>query len=312
MKKISGVFVLGLAAMTLLSCGPQGFDTSSDIKLYTRDTDSGTRDGFFTKIGLEDAKADNAPLKTGIVTVDSNGSMMNSVGNDMYGIGYISLSTLSESDAIKGLSYNGVEPTEANVLNETYGLTRNFNYITRKPGDYSSIDVEAVVNAFIDYTFSFEGYTIMKGEHGIVEIPSDVKHWSEIASEHAIMQRTDLNLTINVGGSTSVSGMAQALTTAFSSLFQSGSTVRFNHNHTGSGDAYKNTQGGEGLDIGYLSRELESSEPAMEGTSGYMCTDAIVTIVNSENPLDNITDTQLVDMYGLNGETVTWSQLITE
>ena len=312
MKKISGVFVLGLAAMTLLSCGPQGFDTSSDIKLYTRDTDSGTRDGFFTKIGLEDAKADNAPLKTGIVTADSNGSMMNLVGNDMYGIGYISLSTLSESDAIKGLSYNGVEPTEANVLNETYGLTRNFNYITRKPGDYSSTDVEAVVNAFIDYTFSFEGYTIMKGEHGIVEIPSDVKHWSEIASEHAIMQRTDLNLTINVGGSTSVSGMAQALTTAFSSLFPSGSTVKFNHNHTGSGDAYKNTQGGKGLDIGYLSRELESSEQAMEGTSGYMCTDAIVTIVNSENPLENITNTQVVDMYGLNGETVTWSQLITE
>ena len=261
----------------------------------------GTRD-FTKKVVVDNEKFDQDYVN---VSKDNVFKYVNA--QDVY-------TRIRSGDAIifMGFPQNKWSGYYANVLNETYGLTRNFNYITRKPGDYSSPDVEAVVNAFIDYTFSFEGYTIMKGEHGIVEIPSDVKHWSEIASEHAIMQRTDLNLTINVGGSTSVSGMAQALTTAFSSLFPAGSTVRFNHNHTGSGDAYKNTQGGKGLDIGYLSRELESSEPAMEGTSGYMCTDAIVTIVNSENPLDNITNTQLVDMYGLNGETVTWSQLITE
>ena len=70
------------------------FDTSKTIKTYTRDRTSGTRDGFSTGIGLEDAKTDNTPLVDGVVEVSSNGDMMTKVANDEYGIGYISLSTL--------------------------------------------------------------------------------------------------------------------------------------------------------------------------------------------------------------------------
>lgn len=62
------------------------------------------------------------------------------------------------------------------------------------------------------------------------------------------------------------------------------------HNHGGSGDAYKFTQGAEKdstskLDIGFLSRELNSSEVASENTAGLICVDAIVAVTNQKNPI---------------------------
>ena len=42
--------------------------------------------------------------------------MVESIKNDEYGIGYISLSSLKDS-GLKGLIYEGIAPTEENVLN---------------------------------------------------------------------------------------------------------------------------------------------------------------------------------------------------
>ena len=52
--------------------------------------------------------------------------MINKIKNDQYGIGYISLSGL-EVSGLKGLNYNGIEATEANVL-DGYTLKRPFLY----------------------------------------------------------------------------------------------------------------------------------------------------------------------------------------
>ncbi|MCK7487779.1 MAG: hypothetical protein MZU97_21480 [Bacillus subtilis] len=41
---------------------------------------------------------------------------------DEFGIGYVSLSSVNST--VKGLYFNGVAPTEANVINNTYGLKR--------------------------------------------------------------------------------------------------------------------------------------------------------------------------------------------
>ncbi|MCI6156145.1 MAG: hypothetical protein MR674_05580, partial [Erysipelotrichaceae bacterium] len=105
------IFGAALSGVTALSsCSSK----EKTISIYTRDTTSGTRDGFFTGIGLSKAKEDNTPLKSGYIEVGSNGDMINSVKNDVNGIGYISLSSLGEA-GVKGLVYEGVEPTEANV-----------------------------------------------------------------------------------------------------------------------------------------------------------------------------------------------------
>ena len=96
MKKIIKlVCLLFVMIFGLIGCSNEEFDSELEIKLYTRDTTSGTRDGFFTGIGLSEAKDDNMPLKVdGLGTVESNGDMINSIKNDKYGIGYISMSSL--------------------------------------------------------------------------------------------------------------------------------------------------------------------------------------------------------------------------
>jgi phosphate transport system substrate-binding protein len=286
------------------------FDTTKNITAYTRDGTSGTRDGFFSKIGLAAAKTDNAMLVSTYVEVASNGAMATAVANDAYGIGYISLSTLASS-GLKGLKYENVEPSETNVLNGTYGLTRNFNYITRN--DYASTSkVGQIVQAFVAFMGTIEGKATMKAADGIVTITGTEKSWSAIKANYPIVAEDNSALTVRFGGSTSVEKMAKALTAQFAPLC--GHFIP-SHNHTGSGDAYKHTQGAAkddsgALDVGFLSRELEltGAENAAVGTYGKMCTDAIVAVVNSVNTYTATTAADLKNVY--TGVDKTWSDLI--
>lgn len=300
MKKIIKITSLLLILLLgLVSCTNKEFNSESEIKLYTRDVTSGTRDGFFTGIGLSSAKEDNAPLKVeGLGVVESNGDMINSIKNDKYGIGYISMASL-EGSGLKGLKYEGVEPIVENVLNKTYQLTRNFNYVTR--AEFANDEKKQIVEAFLAYLTTQEGKTTMQSEGGILDIKASDPTWESIKSEYPITTKDNSNITINMGGSTSVSKMAMALATEFSNLC---GKVNFSHDYHGSGDAYKKTQGADKdatgyYDIGFASRDfkLDSSEPAQDGTYGTLCVDAIVTVVNKENTLTAVTKEQLVKIY---------------
>lgn len=297
-----GALVMGAAAFSLASCGAE-----KEIKIYTRDTTSGTRDGFFTGIGLSDAKEDNTLLKEGFVEVESNGDMINAIKNDEYGIGYISLSSLEES-SLTGLKYEGVEPNEDNVLNGSYGLTRNFNYIIRN--EFDSDTKKDIVNAFVAYMSTKEAKATIIANSGIVKLNKDDKSWDDIKANYPITNQDNSNITIKFGGSTSVEKIAKALSQEFASKC---GNFKPEHNHAGSGDAYKFTQGEEKdstskLDIGFLSRELNSNEVAASNTSGLICIDAIVAVVNNKNSLTAITANELKDIY--TGVTTKWNQLI--
>lgn len=309
-KKMLSVLAFGLVVGAgLVSCGGSSeFDNTRNITCYTRDTTSGTRDGFFSGIGLKDAAANNAPLKEGTVTVASNGEMISSLKNDVYGIGYFSLSSLATSD-LKGVTYNDVVPSEANVINGTYGLTRNFNYCVRD--DFNNSTVGQIVDAFLAYMFSTDGQLIIENEGGIVKTDATYS-WDSVKANYPVTTQNNSSVTVRFGGSTSVQEIATALTSAFSPLC--GNFVA-NHNHKGSGDAYKNTQGDNkdsstGLDIGFASREfnLDTTEPLSTDSYGLICVDAIVVAANKENPIEKITDEELVDMY--TGEVSTWSEIL--
>lgn len=310
MKKVLLLGTALLGALSLAGCSQgEAFDVNSDIKLYTRDTTSGTRDGFFTGIGLEVAKDKNDPLKNeGLGTVESNGDMITSIKNDKYGIGYISLSTL-ESSGLKGLTYEGAKPTEENVLAGSYTLKRNFNFITRT--EYSSDTKKQIVDAFLAYLTTQEAKTIMKNDGGILEVKTTDPTWEEVKKNHPISTKDNSSITINFGGSTSVSNMAKALAQEFSSLC---GNVKFSHDYHGSGDAFKKTQGKDkdnvgNYDIAFASRDfkLDSSEKAAEGSYGTLCIDAIVPVVNPENKYSSVTKTNLVDMY--TGKINKWNEL---
>jgi len=303
MKKFVTI-LLFVPLVALASCGKT---SDPAISVYTRDTTSGTRDGFMSAIGYSEAKSDNSKLAPGYIQVASNGDMISSLKNDENGLGYISLSTLSTS-TLTGLSYESVKPSESSVLDGTYKMTRNFNYIVRDT--YKDEKVASIVAAYRAFLSTSDAKATMKQLGGILSIASSDPTWASIKANYPVAAEDNKAITIHFGGSTSVEEMAKALSKEFSPLC--GNFVS-EHNHTGSGDAYKRTQGSDkdsasALDIAFASREFSSSEAAAKGTTGKMCTDAIVAAVNAKNTkISNITAASLKGIYS--GTITKWSQL---
>ena len=316
MKKMMLFASTILLTLSLVACGGESvvdFDATQGINVYTRDTESGTREAFFKGINFEDAAEDDALLVSGKTVVSGNGDMINKIKGDEYGLGYISLSSLVGSGLI-GLNFEGVEPTEENVLNNTYGLKRPFNYITR--ATYDNEDVEAIVEALVAYMETTEGKAVIMENGGIVNLESTDLSWNEIKDNYSICSNSVDNSAIKVyvGGSTSVEKIAKAMTADFK-----GKCGNFDpqHNHQGSSAAYKGTQK-EGtstdtatyLDLGFASRGIKTEEAGVEGTYGQICWDAVVAVVNSENTtISNITADQLKQTYIKDGSISMWNEL---
>ena len=137
MKKrnlLAGILV-GVMAMTALAgCGettqsPQSststtssssdFKADSDITVVSRENGSGTRGAFIELMGIEEKGADGTKTdKTTNEAVIANKTdvMLTNVAGDEYGIGYVSLGSLSSS--VKAVKVDGVEATAENVSSE--------------------------------------------------------------------------------------------------------------------------------------------------------------------------------------------------
>lgn len=309
MRKILVVLALALSFSLAACTSGSSFDDSKNITVYTRDTTSGTRSGFMDGIGFAAAATSDDVLVEGFVIKDNTG-IMTSMGTDEYGIGYVSLSSLNNT--IKGLSYEGVAPTVANVLNNTYGLKRPFMWMTRDAGDYESTEIEQLVNAFVAFLGTSDAADIINN-NGAIALDTTVT-WDSIKAQHPITARNNANVTVRFGGSDSIQKVAQALTQAFSA--KAGNFVA-EHDHTGSGDAYKRTQT-IGLSdpvskhVAFASRYFKDTEKVgvAESAMGQLAWDAIVAIVHKSNPITNITAAQLKAIY--DGTYSKWSDVVSE
>lgn len=283
------------------------YDTTKNITVYTRDTTSGTRTGFMEAIGFAAAATSDSVLVSGFLIKD-NTAILNAMSIDEYGIGYVSLSSVNSS--IKGLHFNGVAPTEANVLNNTYGLKRPFMWMVRQPGDFPSQTVENIVNAFLAYLGTTDGGDIINNASAIA-LPSTVT-WDSIKNNHTVCAQNNSGVTVRFGGSDSIQKVAEALTAAFK--VKCGNFVA-EHDHTGSSDAYKRTNDpavkdtSVGKDVGFSSRYFRNAELDVNATlRGQLAWDAIVAIVHLDNPLTNVTAEDLKKIY--DGTFTKWSDLI--
>lgn len=293
------------------SCNKTEFDKSQKIKAYTRDSNSGTREGFMEKIGYKDGSKDDSKLNARVERVASNGDMLSSLESQTYGIGYFSFDSKEEAATknIKILNFEGVEATEDTILGGTYKLARDFNYCVAEETDETK---KLIVNAFVAFMSTSEGLATIKANGGVCKVSATTKSWNEIKANYAGIENDHSSVTINFGGSTSVEKIAKALSSQFKSL---AGNFQANHNHTGSGDAYKKTQGSEkgSLDIGFASRAFHttSDEALTEGTYGKICVDGIVIGVSNKNPLTNITADQAKAIYSVDDSTMnTWADLI--
>ncbi len=306
MKKIIVLLVLIAIGFVTLGCGNDGFDSSQRPSVYTRDTTSGTRDGFMKGIGFGDAAANDSLLVDGFATRDNN-AIMQAMTIDEYGIGYISLASLN--DTVKGVNFNGVEPTVENVINDTYDLKRPFMYMLRANDDWESQEIKEIAHAFIAFLHSIDGGDIIN-DQGAVALPSNYT-WESVRDTHPICQGDNSALTLRFGGSDSIQRIAEALSAEFSP--RCGNVVTEN-DHTGSGDAFRRTQGDQkdqvvGKHIGYASRPFRGDElNTPDDTRGQLAWDAIVVIIHKDNPVDSLTAEQIKRIYS--GEYETWEDVI--
>jgi phosphate transport system substrate-binding protein len=109
--------------------------------------------------------------------------------------------------------------------------------------------------------------------------------------------------TVTVAGSTSVSPLMELLTAEYKKQH---SNVSFNISATGSGDGIKAVPA-ETAEIGMSSRELSPAEIGTGIDEHLIAIDGIAVIVNSGNPVSNLTIDQIRDIY--TGAVTNWNQV---
>ncbi len=119
-----------------------------EIVVIGREAGSGTRDGFESIVGVEDACVYDQELT-------ATGAVISAVASNKLAIGYASLSAVG--DTVKTLTVEGVECSEATVLDGTYKVQRPFNFITN-----DSAELSEAAQAFIDFAVSEDAAELIR------------------------------------------------------------------------------------------------------------------------------------------------------
>ena len=119
-----------------------------EIVVIGREAGSGTRDGFESIVGVEDACVYDQELT-------ATGAVISAVASNKLAIGYASLSAVG--DTVKTLTVEGVECSEATVLDGTYKVQRPFNFITN-----DAVELSAAAQAFIDFAVSEDAAELIR------------------------------------------------------------------------------------------------------------------------------------------------------
>lgn len=285
---ISSAVLLTLAftgcAKEQAPAGESAFDAEKDITVVARDAASGTRGAFHEIMGIiqkqGDAEVDN--LVVGALEFDGTDKVITAVEGDKYGIGYISLGSVS--DRTKAVAVDGVEPTVENVKSGEYTVARPFLLVTK--GEESEL-----VKDFLSFAESIQGQ----------QITTEMKYISA-AEESKEYTASGMSGTIKVAGSTSVTPLMEKLQEAYKVL---NPDVTFEMQSNGSSQGIKAAIDGS-YDIGMSSRELKEEE-ANQLNRHILAIDGIAVIINNENPADNITSQDITSIY--TGEITQWSEV---
>ena len=116
------------------------------ISLYVREDGSGTRETF------EERALDKGASAAAANVVNSNGAMKTAIGQDPNAIGYVGIGHLDKS--IKGISVDGMAPSQENAASGQYTVTRLL-YMNTKG------EPQGITRGFMDYIFTPAGQEIV-------------------------------------------------------------------------------------------------------------------------------------------------------
>lgn len=260
---------------------------SSPIHVYSREDGSGTRGAFVELFGLEETNASGN--KEDMTTLDatitnSTSVMMTSVAGDPNAIGYISLGSLNNS--VKGLAIDGAPVSAENVKNGSYKISRPFNIVTTDAPSPAAQD-------FIAFIMSSDGQTVVEDNGYVAIADSAAPYTSQGASGKVV-----------VAGSSSVTPVMEKLAEAYQAFTPNVTIeVQQSDSTTGVNMALEGT-----CDIGMASRELKDSETGAGASSTAIALDGIAIIVAPGAPVDNLTSSQVKDIF--NGTAATWAEVV--
>jgi phosphate transport system substrate-binding protein len=266
------------------SASSSDFKADSDITVVSRENGSGTRGAFIELMGIEEKGEDGSKVdKTTQEAVIANKTdvMLTNVAGDEYGIGYVSLGSLSSD--VKAVKVDGVEATSENIKNGTYKVARPFNIATKA-------DVSEVAQDFIDFILSSEGQEIVSD--GYIKVNDAAEAYAGTKPAGKIV----------VAGSSSVSPVMEKLKEAYLAVNTNAEIeLQTSDSTAGMTGAMEGT-----CDIGMASRELKESEAA-ELTATPIALDGIAIIVNPANPTEDMTSADIKDIF--TGTKTTWSEI---
>lgn len=259
------------------------FNYDKDITVVARDAASGTRGAFHEIMGIiqkeEDTEIDK--LVTGALEFDTTDKVVTAVEGDKYGIGYISLGSVSSR--IKAVSVDGVELTVENVKSGEYKVSRPFILVTK--GTETDL-----VKDFLSFVGSKQGQ----------DIAEEMNYISTI-DEPAEYKGSGKSGTIKVAGSTSVTPLMEKWQEAY---FKLNPDVIFEMQSNGSSQGITAVIDGS-YDVGMSSRELKYDE-ASQLNRYVLAIDGIAVVVNNENPVGDLSSDVVTSIY--TGGITKWPQ----
>ena len=289
MKKIVSFVLAAMMALAMTACGSaadEGFDAAKEIAVNSREDGSGTRGAFIELFGIE--KKNEAGEKVDYTTLEaatnnSTSVMMTAVANNPYAIGYISMGSLD--DSVKALKIDGVEASVENIKNGTYGASRPFNIAVKA-------EISELAQDFIDFILSAEGQAVIE-DKGYISVAAGASFAGTLPEGK-----------ITVAGSSSVTPVMEKLKEAYEALNTGAEIVILQSDSTsGMTSAIDGS-----CDIGMASRAVKDSELGAGLKEITIAIDGIAVIVNKENPLEDLTTEQVMNIYI--GETTLWSDVI--
>ena len=266
--KMIGKFLAmtALGSLLLTGCGTKvdvpDMSSMGTINVVSREEGSGTKTEFDNLVDTD---------ATGTNTVaDSTDNVISQVASDKNAIGYIAYSAENNS-GVKVLDVDGTAPDTASVEKDKYSLCRDYILV------YSG-ELSAVAKDFMAYVKS-------AGQAVVADYCVPVKKSETFLSDKS-------GGTVEIHGSTSAAPIVSKLAEEYMKINQAAKIVVTESDSTqGLNDALQGR-----CDLGMSSRSLQPYESELL-TSYVFGRDAIAVIVNSENPLSDISVDMLKKIY---------------
>ncbi len=265
------------ASLLLSGCGSGNsmpdLSGMGDITVISREEGSGTRNEFENIIGTSSQGTDNVALSTDEVS--------EMISDDVNALGYTAYSTAELSETVKAVSVNGIALTEETVSSGKYPLCRN--YYLAYSGELSDAETD------------FLAYVMSAGQAVADDECVAVKKSSSFLSDKS-------SGNIKICGSTSMALLIEKMAEDYHSY---NPNVVIEVTATDSSDGLNSAIIGE-CDLAMSSRELADYENELL-TKKAVARDGIAVIVNTENPVNDLSEKQIKQIYDNNAQK--WSDL---